>query len=251
MLVLSRAEAEGIRFRDLGIQVKVLKLSGNRVRLGIDAPRDVAIIRDELCDEIVDTIDNDSSKQPNALQEAIRHSSVLKQLVQNAGCRRSKETVELLNASLGRLNRDGRRQENRRQSSSLQKATSRGMQTGLIVDDNPNESTLLASYLRLEHFDVKTVNDGEQALERLNNHAFDFVLLDMNMPVHDGNWTLSKIRSNDELKNLDVFAVSGSSPAKHGIPIGPSGCNAWFQKPVDPVQIVSEIRERVGSTTIS
>ena len=47
MLVLSRKEAQRIRLGD-DIVVTVLKLGGDKVRLGIEAPRDMLVLRDEL-----------------------------------------------------------------------------------------------------------------------------------------------------------------------------------------------------------
>ncbi|MFO0883206.1 MAG: carbon storage regulator [Pirellulales bacterium] len=47
MLVLSRKETERIRLGD-SIVVTVVRVSGDRVRLGIEAPPDVLVLRDEL-----------------------------------------------------------------------------------------------------------------------------------------------------------------------------------------------------------
>ncbi len=47
MLVLSRKESERIRLGD-SIVVTVLRVSGDKVRLGIKAPPDVLVLRDEL-----------------------------------------------------------------------------------------------------------------------------------------------------------------------------------------------------------
>jgi carbon storage regulator len=47
MLVLSRREAERIRLGD-SIVVTVVQVSGDRVRLGIEAPADLRVLRDEL-----------------------------------------------------------------------------------------------------------------------------------------------------------------------------------------------------------
>lgn len=47
MLVLSRRENERIRLGS-SIVVTVVRLAGDRVRLGIDAPADVLVLRDEL-----------------------------------------------------------------------------------------------------------------------------------------------------------------------------------------------------------
>jgi carbon storage regulator len=48
MLVLSRREGESILIPELNIQISILKSSGSRVQIGIQAPRDVVIRRGEL-----------------------------------------------------------------------------------------------------------------------------------------------------------------------------------------------------------
>ncbi len=52
MLVLSRREKSKIVLPDLGIEIKVLKISGSQVKIGIDAPDDIKVVRGELCGEL-------------------------------------------------------------------------------------------------------------------------------------------------------------------------------------------------------
>jgi carbon storage regulator len=47
MLVLSRKESQRIRLGD-SIVVTIVKISGDKVRVGIEAPADVLVLRDEL-----------------------------------------------------------------------------------------------------------------------------------------------------------------------------------------------------------
>jgi carbon storage regulator len=51
MLVLTRQIEQEIVIGDT-IRIKVLGITGNQVRLGIEAPAEVAILRRELCDEV-------------------------------------------------------------------------------------------------------------------------------------------------------------------------------------------------------
>lgn len=51
MLVLSRKVDQTIIIRD-NITIRVLEINGDRVKLGINAPRDVVILREELRDEV-------------------------------------------------------------------------------------------------------------------------------------------------------------------------------------------------------
>jgi len=47
MLVLSRKESQRIRLGD-SIVITIVKISGDKVRVGIDAPADILVLRDEL-----------------------------------------------------------------------------------------------------------------------------------------------------------------------------------------------------------
>lgn len=51
MLVLSRKVDQAIVIQG-GIVVKILEVSGDRVKLGVSAPREISILREELCEEI-------------------------------------------------------------------------------------------------------------------------------------------------------------------------------------------------------
>ena len=53
MLVLTRKPGQSIMIGE-GIEVQVLSVSGEKVRLGITAPRDVTIFRDEVLERIED-----------------------------------------------------------------------------------------------------------------------------------------------------------------------------------------------------
>ena len=48
MLVISRGAGNGVILADGRIRVTVIKVAGSKVQLGIDAPSDVSILRDEL-----------------------------------------------------------------------------------------------------------------------------------------------------------------------------------------------------------
>ena len=62
MLVLSRKLNQSIIVGD-NVKIQVLKISGNTVRIGIDAPQDVKILRGELAPYDVDTVTPASAKQ--------------------------------------------------------------------------------------------------------------------------------------------------------------------------------------------
>jgi carbon storage regulator len=62
MLVLTRKQNEKIRIGD-SITVTVLRMKGKGVRLGIEAPQDVNVIRGELCFELNEEESEESSTE--------------------------------------------------------------------------------------------------------------------------------------------------------------------------------------------
>ncbi|MCA9263950.1 MAG: response regulator, partial [Planctomycetales bacterium] len=117
----------------------------------------------------------------------------------------------------------------------------------LIVEDDDNERSLLAAYLRMRGYAVEEATDGISAIEYLKTHSNpDVVLVDMNMPRLNGAKMVSRIRHTPRWRDLRVFGVSGSERSQWRLPLGERGVDRWFCKPVDPESIVHEIDELVG-----
>jgi CheY-like chemotaxis protein len=116
----------------------------------------------------------------------------------------------------------------------------------LLVEDNPHESALLESYLRLSGLDVINASDGHEALDYLNTHEPpDAVLLDMRLPRCDGPTTVAAIRGNPTFSRLKIFAVSGAKPGEVNVPTGPTGVDGWFTKPLNPARLVDTLASLV------
>jgi carbon storage regulator len=64
VLVLSRRREESIRISD-NIVVTVLEIRGNRVRIGIDAPREILVLRTELQNHVFDPSRHDFRSEAN------------------------------------------------------------------------------------------------------------------------------------------------------------------------------------------
>jgi DNA-binding response OmpR family regulator len=118
----------------------------------------------------------------------------------------------------------------------------------LLVEDNDNESELLAGYLRTCDFDVSVARDGADALEYLacQDEKTDIVLLDMNMPRMDGKTAVYEMRSNPANADLRIFAVTGMSQDEAGIGKGRWGVDRWFIKPIRPDVLVSEMHRELA-----
>lgn len=243
MLVLSRQAQEKIVFPGLGISVQVLRCSQRNVRIGIDAPRDIAVLRGELAEEkglnadIVASRDFARLAMPNLKQTIHEAAATLNQLHALSEASADNDTEASIFALFGHL-----------KSLDLQVAALTPTQPAktqsvraLLVDDNDNESRLLSSYLKIKGIEVTVANNGQTALECMSKQQHDIVLLDMAMPQFDGRWTIDQIRGDHDLEKTTVFAVSGTDEADSDVEVGPQGVNGWFRKPLNPDDLILEI----------
>lgn len=79
----------------------------------------------------------------------------------------------------------------------------------LVVDDNFYIREILTLTLQKENYEVTTASNGEEALDLLKNnpHKFRLILLDLIMPVMDGN-QLIELLENYEIK-VPIIVMSG------------------------------------------
>jgi carbon storage regulator len=70
MLVLTRKPGQSIMIGD-GVEVQVLSVAGEKVRLGISAPRDVAIFRNEVYDRIEGEATESEREVENGTDEVV------------------------------------------------------------------------------------------------------------------------------------------------------------------------------------
>lgn len=258
MLVLSRAPSEKILFPNLGITLEILRIRGNRVRVGVQAPPHVAVLRHELADEpglappeaLTDPPANEpqlSHRQRNRLHTAQLALRLLQRQLEAGLAVDAERTLQKAIGEFDAL--DLELSSGRDQS---QPTGTKRLRRALLVEDNANESELLSGYLRISGFEVDTAPDGREALEYLSrNRRPDLVLLDMHMPQLDGPGTITSIRNNSDLRGMKIFAVTGRSQLEAGVPIGPDGVDRWFRKPVNPEALVAEMKHDLGCATVS
>jgi len=78
----------------------------------------------------------------------------------------------------------------------------------LLVDDEPDYVEPVAYWLNSQGHQVTTVENGVKALESLQQHEYDVVFLDVNMPQMNGIETLRRLRETN--KTLPVIMVTAA-----------------------------------------
>ncbi|MEW5701320.1 MAG: response regulator [Candidatus Zixiibacteriota bacterium] len=79
----------------------------------------------------------------------------------------------------------------------------------LVVEDNPNMSSLLADMLEVFAVESVRASDGEDALRKLSDENIGLVISDMRMPKMSGTELLAAIKDKDP--RLPVVLISGYS----------------------------------------
>jgi len=257
MLVLSRRINEKLLFPDIGTAIQVRSVKGNAVRLGIQAPPEVTVLREELphlraewavaAQTTVPADQGDLRPLTRLVGNRLRVAGLGLDLLRGhleAG--RAEDALALV----GQLAEDFRLLQQRLVGKSQAapppppSPPCKGRKA-LLVEDNANERELLARFLRLGGFEVDTAGDGADALDYLRGRGRpDVVLLDMSMPRCDGATTVREIRRNEALAGLKIIAVSGHLPEEYNLRPGPGSVDRWFSKPVDPDALVRDL-ERV------
>lgn len=80
----------------------------------------------------------------------------------------------------------------------------------LVVDDEPIILRSIKIWLQ-DDFELSLLNSGELALEFLDMHPVDLVLLDYKMPMMDGPSVLAAIRNDERLRKLPVIFLTSQS----------------------------------------
>ncbi|MCA9166359.1 MAG: carbon storage regulator [Planctomycetales bacterium] len=243
MLVLSRREDESIVFPGLGIQVRVLKVSGQSVKIGVDAPRRAKVLRGELAgaqdlgvELLQECVGGFAAEVRPRLAEAAEILRDVSETIDECNWQDAQPLLNRLFLQLKWLDTRARCMIGEVPQNSTTRTRA------LIVEDNDNEAKLLASYLRLKNIDVETVPHGAAAISALTRPNLpQAIVLDMRMPCYDGRWTVNRLRSDPRFDDIKIYAVSGDHPNDFGVEIGPTGVNQWLRKPVNPEELARQI----------
>ena len=252
MLVLSRRAKEKISFPELGITVHFVRIHSGTAKVGIDAPPQIKIVRNEVDpDQVAHTehVRNELLRLPREVRHAIRNElhavsvgvHLLKEQLMMDMHDDAQDTFQEIQKSLRKLDENQVLRRPEKQGTSALPLPSHS-RTILLVEDEDNERELLAGLLRLKGFEVTCVPDGQAALEYLAIHDTPgTILLDMKMPRCDGAATVRQIRADVHHKEAQVFAVSGTSPEENGLEIGTTGVDHWFPKPLNTDRLMDAL----------
>lgn len=120
----------------------------------------------------------------------------------------------------------------------------------LVVDDSAVMRKMIVRTLRLSGLplgEVYEAGNGREGLEVLGAHWVDLALVDINMPVMNGEEMIDRIRQNPEMADLSVIVVSTDSSETRIEMLQKKGAG-FVHKPFTPEGLRESISHLTGVT---
>jgi two-component system, OmpR family, alkaline phosphatase synthesis response regulator PhoP len=112
----------------------------------------------------------------------------------------------------------------------------------LLVDDEEDILEFLSYNLEKEGFQIKTANNGREAIQEALEFDPDLILLDVMMPKMDGIETCEEIRRIPELNNVLVAFLTARGEDYSQIAGFDAGGDDYITKPIKPKLLVSRVK---------
>ena len=114
--------------------------------------------------------------------------------------------------------------------------------TVLVVDDNLQNLELLVAYLDSLGCEVRTAEDGVEALEKVAQDSPDLILLDIMMPRMSGFEVCRKLKSDPATRDIPVIMVTALTELgdiERGVECG---TDDFISKPVNRLELVTRVK---------
>ncbi len=117
----------------------------------------------------------------------------------------------------------------------------------LVVDDDPEIVTFLATLLELEGIESTVATSAAAALEKLDHVVPNLVLLDIAMPDRDGLDLCRALKKDPRTREVPVFVVS-ARPGKDVVERAlAAGAEEFIRKPFENQELIARIRVRLSA----
>lgn len=115
----------------------------------------------------------------------------------------------------------------------------------LLVEDNLINQKIASQFLSKWGADVTIAADGRKGLDKIQEEKFDFVLMDLQMPVMDGYESTQAIRalSEDYYKNIPIITLTADAFVEVKERTQAAGMNDYVTKPINPVEFLKVLKK--------
>lgn len=111
----------------------------------------------------------------------------------------------------------------------------------LLIEDNEQNRYLVTFLLEASGYEVLAAVDGPQGIALASLEQPDLILLDIQLPGMDGHAVARALRSEPSTRDTPIVALTSHAMAGDREKAIAAGCDAYFEKPIDPETFVSDI----------
>jgi signal transduction histidine kinase len=102
----------------------------------------------------------------------------------------------------------------------------------LVAEDNKTNQMVIGAMLTKLGYTFDLFENGKEAIQSLNNHAYDLVLMDCQMPVLDGLAATKEIRKSPQWKDLPIVALTAGATDEEKSECIDAGMSDFLSKPI-------------------
>jgi two-component system, OmpR family, alkaline phosphatase synthesis response regulator PhoP len=116
------------------------------------------------------------------------------------------------------------------------------LSTVMIVDDNAQNTELLAAFLESLPVKIVTASDGVDALDKVAQHNPDLILLDIMMPRMSGFQVCRKLKSDPKTRDIQILMVTALNELGDIEQASECGTDDFVSKPVNKFELLTRVK---------
>ena len=115
------------------------------------------------------------------------------------------------------------------------------MKKVLVVDDSETIRQHVAEALTRAGFHVFEAGDGQAGLQRVAQHEFSLIILDVNMPLLNGLEMLERLKQDPQSADIPVLMLTTEAQRSMIERARRNGAKAWLIKPIKVESLLSTV----------
>ncbi len=119
----------------------------------------------------------------------------------------------------------------------------------LVADDDPDILELVRYKLNQAGYEVTTVSNGRDALEKVREIVPDLMILDVMMPFHSGIDLTLEFRGDPQFKLTPIILLTAKSMEQDTERGFAAGATDYITKPFSPRELLSRVQAVIGRPT--
>lgn len=112
----------------------------------------------------------------------------------------------------------------------------------LIVEDQEDNRRIMRDLLSHAGYRIDEVTTGEAAIAHLGGRKADLILMDVQLPGLDGYATTRQIKSDPDLTNIPIIAVTSFAFSGDEVKARDAGCDDYIAKPYSPRALLQMVK---------